>query len=203
MTGNGTTAGGYIFTINLASEQSNTRWKAYVGNVTGTLVLADSDGYSVYDWSITTSFTGEVYATRNAELVSWSDIGCANITHIYNEEIAMNHTSNPNDNISTTFSGQDNDEFEVGTTTIGAGDCWTTNLYVNSSAPTDDAFEQVLLYDGTDASNGDIVYTSIIEDSHDGYREDTGKYDFEMILPEKGYSTWTGATAYYFYVELA
>src|SRR3989339_1648154 len=67
-TGNDTTypnkAGGFIFKINLNSEQQNSRWKAYVGNVTGTLTLDDANSYTIYDWAITTSLTGEVYATR-------------------------------------------------------------------------------------------------------------------------------------------
>jgi hypothetical protein len=42
---------GTITTITLNSVQQNTKWKAYIGNVTGTLVLRDSDDYSIYEWS--------------------------------------------------------------------------------------------------------------------------------------------------------
>src|SRR3989344_2596775 len=36
------TSGGYIFAINLDAFQTNSRWKAYYGNVTGTLTLDDA-----------------------------------------------------------------------------------------------------------------------------------------------------------------
>ena len=36
---------GYIHIITLNSQQQNNKWKAYVGNVSGTLVLRDGDGY--------------------------------------------------------------------------------------------------------------------------------------------------------------
>ena len=210
-TGNGTTqAGGYIYTINLNSNQQNNRWKAYVGNVTGTLVLADASGYSIYDWSVTTSLTGEVYATRASGTVNWSNINCAFNNATYWENRAINHT-NPNDNISTTFDGTDNSAFSVGTVSIGASACPTTNIYVNSTSPADDSFEQVLLYDGsqtnlslsTNANFRNLVYTAIIETDHDSYKNDTlTTYDFQMILPERGLASWQSATAYYFYVEL-
>jgi len=204
MTGNTTTAGGYIYTINLQTRQQNARWKGYVGNVTGTLVLSDSSGYFLYDWPMTTALSGEVYATRSSTLVSWASIACANTTHIYNESIDLNFTGYGNDNLTATFNAQDNEQFDVGTVSIGAATCWTTNMNVNSTDPTDDAFEEVMLYDGgSDPQAGDIVFAAIVEDSASGYKNTTTGYDFQMILPEIAYPTWTGATAYYFYVELA
>ncbi len=200
-TGSGNIAGGYIYTANLNSNQKNPRWKAFVGNVTGTLVLQDADGYSIYDWSVTTALTGEVYATRSSTTISWSTIACATNSNVSNEMVALNHT-NINDNISTTFDASDNDQFVVGTTTIGANTCNTTNLYVNGSAPTADEFEEVLLHDGDN-----MVYTAILEqDLHgfDGNQSEANSttYDFQLMLPEDGSATWASSTAYYFYVEL-
>jgi len=189
-------AGGYIFTINLSSDQQNKRWKAYVGNVSGKLVLAGADNYAIYDWSITSSLTGEVYATRSSSTITWSSINCSNLTHIEAENTALNHT-NANDNITATFPTKDNDGFDVGTVTIIAATCYTTNLYVDGSAPGDDSFEELLLYDGTN-----MVYTSIIEQNHDAYMNSDETYDFQMIVPEVGLASWESSTAYYFYVEL-
>src|SRR3989344_5968520 len=67
--------GGYIFTANLNSLQQDTRWKAYVGNVTGTLTLDDADDNTIFQWSLT-SVTGEVYATRASGSINWSGINC-------------------------------------------------------------------------------------------------------------------------------
>jgi len=204
-------AGSFIFKINLESSQQNSRWKGYVGNVTGTLTLDDADGYSVYDWSITTSLTGEVYATRASSTVNWTNINCSYLNATTAEQYALNHTSNPSDNISATFDGTDNSEFYVGNVLIGASTCPTTNVYVNDSAPANDNFEEVLLYDGGSTYNisnyptgfGNIVYTAIIEEDVHGYRGQADElYDFQMIVPEVGLSSWTSSTAYYFYIEL-
>ena len=190
-------AGGYIFTINLSSEQQNNRWKAYVGNVSGKLVLAGADNYAIYDWSLTSSLTGEIYATRASSTITWGNVNCSNITQIESENTAMSHT-NPNDNITATFPTQDNKEFELAGGTIVANDCYTTNLYVDGSAPVDDSFEEVLLHDGTN-----MIYTAIIEEDHDAYMNSDEPYDFQMIVPEIGTGSWESSTAYYFYVELA
>ncbi len=49
-----------------------------------------------------------------------------------------------------------------------------------------------------DGSN--IVYSSIIEDQSDGF--DENDYDFQMLVPENGAEGFSGATAYYVYVEV-
>jgi hypothetical protein len=198
-TNNGSTsgvAGGYIFTINLDSNQKNEKWKAYVGNVTGKFALADSNGYAIYDWTLTGSVTGEVYATRASGAISWGSTNCSTLEQIEAENTAMNHNS-AQDNITATFDAQDNDEFEIAGGTIVENDCYTTNLYVDGSAPGDDAFEEVLLYDGSN-----LVYAAIIENNHDAYMDSNEPYDFQMIVAEDGRATWSSSTPYYFYVEL-
>jgi len=198
-TGNGsagTTSGGYIYVINLNSNQQNFKWKAFVGNVTGKLVLAGADNYAIYDWDITSTMRGEVYATRASETINWANINCSTLAQIENENIALNHTS-PSDNISATFSTKDNSKFEIGTTIIPQNTCYTTNLYVDGAPPADDAFEEIVLSDGTN-----IVYATKVSDNHDAYKNSNETYDFQMIVPEIGLTTWTGSTPYYLYVEL-
>src|SRR3989338_3554648 len=73
---NGTISpGGYIFTTSLNSVQQNTRWKGYVGNVSGTLTLDDANDNTLFQWSLST-VTGEVYATRASGNINWSGINC-------------------------------------------------------------------------------------------------------------------------------
>src|SRR3989338_3598541 len=55
-----TTAGGTFTTLVLNASSQNFRWKAYVGNITGSLALADSIGYKIYDWNLVT-LGGEIY----------------------------------------------------------------------------------------------------------------------------------------------
>jgi hypothetical protein len=191
------TSGGSIATMTLNATTQNMRWKAYVGNVTGKLALEDASGSIVYDWDLATSQTGEVYATRISSTVNWATINCSNRSSIGTEETAMNHTNNPDDNISATFNSQDHDSFWVGTVTIQSDSCYSIHTYVNSSQQSSD-FEEVLLWDSV---NSAMVYTALLEE--DAYGFDNNTYDFQMIVPERGYAAWDSSTAYYFYVELA
>ena len=200
------TSGGYIFYTNISGVQQNPRWKAFVGNASGKLTLDDASSNTIYDWTLTGSPTGQIYATRDSGSINWTGIRCAyrNITEL--ENINMSLTSK-NDNITTTFSVTNNTAFTVGTVTIAENTCNTTHLYVNDTAQTDNTFQEVLLYDGppTQLMNETLPSTSMIYAvtlESDIYGFDTQTYDFQMIVPEIGLSTWTSSTAYYFFIEL-
>lgn len=192
------TTGGSITTIDLNATTQNIRWKAYVGNVSGTLTLDDGVNNTVFDWTLG-AVVGEVYATRMSDTVQWTNINCSNMSHIVNEEIAINHTNNPNDNISTTFDTKTHDTLYIGTRTIAANSCYSIHTYVNDTNQSQ-YFEEVLLYDGTSIDDGDLIYATMIE--QDVYGFDGNTYDFQMIVPENGLYSWTSSIAYYFYVEL-
>jgi len=194
------TSGGSITTMVLNTTAQNTKWKAFVGNVSGKLVLAGADNYAIYDWT-KSSIAGNVYATRKAETVSWNRISCANLTHIRNEEIALNHTSNPDDNISATFNTKDHDEFYVATKKINQNSCYSimTNVMGQKQSGTR-YFQEILLYDGLHSNDGYIVYATKLEEDVVGYNNKS--YDFQMIVPEVALSSWTSSTGYYFYVEI-
>ena len=189
------TSGGSITTMLLNATTQNTRWKAYVGNITGKLTLMDASNYSLFDWGITTALTGEIYATRQSGSINWNTINCSSRMNVASEEIAMNHTSNPNDNISVTFSSTSHNSFFVGSIPITADSCYSLHTNVNGSAQSSD-FSELLLHDSSS-----LIYTTLIENNKDGYRPGS-QYDFQMIVPETGLSTWTSSTPYYFYVEI-
>jgi hypothetical protein len=191
------TSGGYISTINITATTQNSRWKAYVGNVTGKLTLDDATGATIYDWTLS-SVTGEIYATRNSSTIIWSNIKCANTTILENENQLMNHT-NLDDNITKTFSDTTHSSFYVGSVQIQTNSCPTLNTYVNN-ATQDTDFEEMALWDGVDESGGALVYATILEEDVTGF--DSKTYDFQMLVPENGAPTWTQSTAYYFYIEL-
>lgn len=190
-------SGGYIATVNFVSNEQNTRWKAFVGNVTGTLSLDDADSYTIYEW-IRASISGEVYATRTPNAVTWANINCSTFINTTAEQTAIGHTANPTDNITATFNESDHTQFFVGTERIAANTCNTTNLAINDSMDPADDFEEVLLHDGTY-----MVYAAIIENDLSGYRHgiENETYDYQIMVPENATS---GATSllYYFYVEL-
>ena len=191
------TTGGSITTVVLNATTQNPRWKAYVGNVTGTLTLDDASDNTIFDWTLT-NVNGEIYATRFYGNINWSGTNCSNSTHIANENFALNQT-NRDDNITKTFSSQVHNGFYVGTRQILANTCFSVHTYVNSTSQSS-KFEEVVLYDGTNETNGNIIYSTPLE--QDAYGFDNNTYDFQMIVPENGLATWTSSTAYYFYVEL-
>lgn len=191
------TTGGSITTIVLNATTQDPRWKAYVGNVTGSLTLDDANDKTIYDWTLT-SIVGEIYATRSSSTLNWSGANCSNSTHISNEEKTMN-LSNKDDNITRTFNSQSHGGFYIGTREIAANTCPSLRTFVNDSTQSAD-FEEVVLYDGTNETNGNIIFATPLEQNAYGF--DNNTYDFQMLVPENGLPTWTGSTAYYFYIEL-
>jgi len=193
------TSGGYITTFNISTTTQNTRWKAFVGQVTGSFTLDDSTGSTIYDWSLT-SVAGEIFATRNSSTPSWTDIKCANTNLTEFENTQMSHTS-ADDNITKTFNDTTHAEFFVGAVNITLNTCPTLNTYINN-ATQDSDFEEILLTDSTNTTleAGSIIYSTIMEQDTVGF--DGGSYDFQMIVPENGASGYSGSTAYYLYVEL-
>jgi len=224
---NGSTPGGYIFTITLDSIQQNTRWKAYVGNVTGTLTLDDANDNSIFQWSLTT-IAGEVFSTRASGTINWTGINCtwiadgrdnqtddtknktsSNRTPEHNEEIALSHTSvtSKDDNVTATFANFNHSELTIGGVVIAKNDCFSVQTFQKDAVQVfDDSdnanFTQVILYDGAyNRTTGNVVYATFIENNEIGYRSDE-KYDFQMIVPEDGSTGFVSSTPYYFYVEL-
>jgi hypothetical protein len=211
---------GYIHTINIYEKQPTFKWIGVVGNITGKFALQDVDGFALYDWSIST-VTGEVYATRHAEIPAWESIGCANIANITNEESWLNHTiaysaRADEDSLTRTFtsSGANFNPFYVGQDVqiVDEASCYGVNLNRNDThASIGMNWTEVMLTDGTlyDTSRGGsqryitkMTYASLIQNRTLGYRNDSS-YDFQMLLPQSGLEgQGIGNIAYYFYVEL-
>src|SRR3989338_10672111 len=218
---NGTISpGGYIFITRLTSLQQNSRWKGYVGNVTGTLTLDDANDNTIFQWTLST-VTGEVYATRASGSINWSGVNCtwiaddkknasqgasSNRTPENNENQALSHT-NKDDNITKTFQYQNHSSIIVLSVAIGKNECFSAQTWQRDSAQAfDDSdnenYTEVLLYDGAfNRTNGNLIYETKIENDVIGYRTDS-TYDFQMIVPESGVPGFASSNAYYFYVEL-
>jgi hypothetical protein len=191
-------SGGYISTINLTARTQNSRWKGMVGWLNGKFALDDEAGSTLFDW--TTVITGgKVYATRNSSGVTWVQIQCANRTILETENYNMNHTRS-DDNLTSTFSDTSHRAFTVGSVPITGSTCPTLNTFISNNTQQGE-FEEVALFDGVnDAAPGNVVYAALLNQTKVGF--DGNSYDFQMLVPERGYSTWTSSTAYYLYVEL-
>lgn len=189
-----TTAGGSFTTLVLNTTTQTPRWKAYVGNVTGTFTLDDADGNTLYDWS-TNTFTGEVFASRSSA-VDWGQVQCVQDSNILAEHTALNMTAVQVDNINRTFNDTIHAEFWVGSSFFAQSNCRAIATYVNDASQTPDvnADFQVVLLD--DTSN--LVFTALVENDQTGF--DSQPYDFQMIVPES--DRQATPQTYYFYTEL-
>ena len=193
-----TDAGGRIITLVLDLEQQNNAWKAYVGNVTGTYVLKNSNNYSIYKWPTGTSIVGEVYISRSSS-INWSNgaISCATNAEMVAEQNVFGMSGSDTDSINNTFNSTNHTGFDVGTNTITQNTCPAIATWVNDTSQTPSptaVFQEVALYDGTN-----FLYAAIINNDEYGFANGT-RYDFQAIVAENRTSS-TGTT-YYFYVEL-
>ncbi len=185
---------GTITTITLSANQQDYKWKAYVGNVSGRLVLDDASGKSIYDWS-TGVVTGEVYVSRFSN-INWGSIACVDQTVINAEQVGLSMNSTVKDNINATFNYTTHASFSVGTIPISG--CRSTATYINDAAQvmsSSASFQEVLLRD-TITSN--MLYAGLINSATTGYNGQS--YDFQVIIGEN--ESATVPTTYYFWVEL-
>jgi hypothetical protein len=190
-----TTAGGSFTTLLLNATTQTLRWKAYVGNVTGSLTLDDAANYTIYDWNLAT-ISGEVYASRNST-VNWPTVRCANATTLTSEQAQLSIATTKEDSINRTFNQTVHASFYVGTTLIQNSSCRAIATYVNStrqSASESATFQEILLDD-----TQRVVYATVLESDAQGYN--SAPFDFQMIVAEN--PTTSQASAYYFWAELS
>lgn len=192
-------------------------WQGYFGNVTGTVMLADSSDNVMYNWSLA-SPEGEIYASVNNSII-WNYIQCFNFTsdgtyeddttsagatslHGTNLTILENMygiTSDDVDGVNETFTllGSGHNTFYTNNFQFSEGECRNTQVFSNSGSGEDNKFEEVLLYEPTTSS---VIFTSLLNENILGF--DSNPHDFEMLVLEDGHLADTSITTYYFYVEL-
>ncbi|MGV8087054.1 MAG: hypothetical protein ACP5N1_05485 [Candidatus Woesearchaeota archaeon] len=170
-------------------------WQGYYGKLTGNIQLTDANASVMYNWELV-SPTGEVYATRSPS-VEWSNIRCANISELMQEDILLGVPSNASDSVVNTFNNNSNfDEFFTGFNKINISqNCYAIHLNDETGAQSTD-YAEVLLSDSSL-----IVYTAMLDPNALGF--DGNDYDFEMIVGENGHNDDTTMTTYYFYLEIS
>jgi hypothetical protein len=186
-------AKGTITTVTVSATQQDYKWKAYVGNVSGKLALANAAGTAIYDWT-TGSPNGEIYVSRFSN-INWGTINCTNQTSINAEQTAIGMSGSAMDSINATFNYTNHAPFDVGTTPMSG--CRSTATYRNGVPQTMAGayFQEILL---RDTGTGNLVYASIINASTSGYNNQN--YDFQIIIGENESSSVP--TMYYFWVEI-
>jgi len=201
---------GVITTLTLTATQQNFRWKAYVGNVTGTYVLQDANGYNIYSWISGVTLTGTILVTRN-NTVYWSFLNCSNATHIQQEETRLSITSSSFDSITNTFIYSNHTSFTIAEKTLAG--CPYTATYINNTAQiansSDNDFQEIIIASNyttdpdTNSTISNILFATKIETDIIGYTNLNRTYDFQVIVPDYGSVSVTDIVPYYFYVELS
>lgn len=200
--GNDAATGGCISEANLSASSSTTKWQGYYGNLSGYIVLADSTGNEMFNWSAVISNGGEVFAVARATVPTFTDVDTKDITAAQ-ADTAL--TTDPNtwsatgsDSVALTFSDDnDNSVFYVAGQTVPASN---RNMMYTLDSDGNSAFKEVILTD-QDAFNdvGDMIWTCLIVDNSENYKGGTS--DFQMIVPTTDMAA--GTTTYYFYIELS
>lgn len=189
-----TAAGGSFTTLMLNITSQTSKWKAYVGNVTGKLTLDNSNNNTIYDWAMS-SIQGEVYVSRNNS-ITFTSLACANRGNITAEDTYLSINSSSDDSINKTFNQSIHKSFVIGGTgTIQNSSCFAIATYVNDTtqpASEDATFQEILLSDGTSP-----VFVALLNDNKQGF--DFGNHDFQIIVPDNPTAV---STTYYFYAEL-
>jgi hypothetical protein len=192
---NRTDAGGTITSLILDAVQQNSKWKAYVGNITGALTLDDSNGNTIFDWSLSAAgITGEIYASRSNS-PSWSLVNCSTPATIATEHTAIGFNPNAIDSINATFNETTHAAMVSAGKTIAANTCNSTSTYVNSTrqAQASSYFPELLLHDTTN-----LIYATPIRQDTVGFNNLTN-VDFQMIVADDPTVT---STTYFFYAEI-
>ena len=199
--GTGHTAGkGSINYAQLTATQQNMRWKAYVGNVSGSLVLQDAEGYNIYDWLLTTSINGTILASRNNTL-NFNALNCTNGTTMIEEQTSLSFGAFTDDNINRTFNSTNHTQFMINN--LPLSNCSAVYTFQNSTRqPTHwgngtNVFQEISIQD----TSRRVAYATKIYNDLLSYKNDLNT-DFQMLLPDYGNTSITGAVTYYFFVEL-
>lgn len=197
--GNDTALAGNVTEMDIFGFSITQAWQGYFGNVTGTVQLADASDNVMYNWSLA-SPEGEVYAC-NESSIDWASVACFDIaSNGVALEAAFGVATDDVDGVTETFStGNGHDLFYTNNVEFTEGTCPSTQNYDDTGAGVDNHFEEVLLTDGSYATQ--VIFTSIL-DEEDVAGFDGDLHDFEMLVLEDGHGTDTSTTTYYFWVEL-
>lgn len=190
---------GNITELTVTGFSTTQSWQGYFGNVSGTIQLADASDNVLYNWSLA-SPEGEIYASTD-NTIDWASIACFNVaTNGDALETAFGIASDDVDGVNETFAtGNGHDEFFTNNVQFTTGTCASTQNYDSTGSGVDNNFEEVLLTDGSSATQ--VIFTSIL-DEEDVSGFDNDFHDFEMLVLEDGHGTDTSVTTYYFWVEL-
>ncbi len=169
---------GHVYHVDLNGTQGTYKWVGIYGNVSGTIVLADSNNKQFYNWTGATGVL--VYASDGT--INWNGLSDEDGTNM------PSYLTSGTDDYTSTFTGASTD--------IGSK-IYTISSDYATPFPTASNFSVYSLKDGS----GNLVWAGkVLSPAKPTYDGDSA--DFEMLLPENGTSNDNTATTYNFWVEL-
>jgi hypothetical protein len=175
--GSSSVTSGQIYTANLSTEQATYRWAGLFGNVSGNIVLGDSDDDVLYQWAASGNL---VYASTAAAPV-WASLADATDAQM------PAYLTTGSDNYTATFTG--------GSESIGSGIFTVSSDFATTQTAAATTWKTYSLWDTTD-----LIFAGKVEE--DGSAYDGSSADYQMIIPEDGTAGNAVATSYNLWVEL-
>jgi hypothetical protein len=188
-----TTEAGNITYLNLSGDIQTNRWAGYLGNISGGIVLQDSDGYDFFRWAWSpTGATGHVCAGV-ATAYNWSLL--SNISSTYMDaDTAWNFASGADQGVDT-FTDTSSTCGDVGSVSMGD----TKTAKTGPDNPGSDAFETCVVNDNNDHDENktNFLFCVEIDPDQSGNAYNTGTVDYELLVPIE-----SGTETYYFWMDL-
>ena len=187
-----TAQGGNITVVDFDTIDSQTsQWQGYYGTVTGEIVLSNSGGAKLFNWTWTTSNGGEVFAARSEmAYADWTAL--VTVTGAPTE--INNDFSMTGSDTATGLFDTESSAIIVAGDNIGAKSVAAAMTNNNTGSQ---VWETIALASSaTPSAVTDYVFAGVIDKGGEAF--DGTTKDFQMIVPVEDDTTPT----YYFYVEL-
>jgi len=178
---------GNIYEVNISTNQSTYHWTGVYGNATGKLVLGDSSGDKMYEWTAVAKY---VYFDDDSS-INWGSLAsvtCSDVEGVYG------YLAGASDSCSNTFTATRNYDSDV--TSDSVANAIAAQTYDDNGAA---YWYTIAVGDG---GTSDIVFVGETTGSstHGAYNGVQANY--QVILPEDGGDGDTTAATYYIWIEL-
>lgn len=173
--------GGNVTYVDVNSDVVTGRWAGFFGNVSGSIILADTAGSNFYQWTVSNMTGAAVYAA-SASISDWSG---ANIVPLTESNTPAFLQTAATDNFNNTFAA--NEAF-VSASLNEAATPYTTTY--NSSGVAGN-LKTYALYSTADTAD---IWAGLAVNDADGFNAAT--VDYQILVPAQS------STSYSFYLEL-
>ena len=178
--GNATTEGGNVSGVDISGSYSTEKWAAFFGSVSTGIVLADSAGTQVYNWTYSAE-SGEVCLSTDANF-AWSS---ANTTTATEVDSAFG------------FAGTDADSANITLDQTCTVDLLQATVSGTPAVTLLSNYQTCVIEDATSPTKNDLAFCV---DIASGTNYNSESVDYEIMVPT---NDTAGATeTYYFFVEL-